>query len=40
MLLIASSEITSSPPVAAIISKTPRSNKSSFLSSLKDEVSL
>jgi hypothetical protein len=30
-----SSEMTSRPPVAAIMSKIPRSNKSSFLSSFE-----
>lgn len=38
--LIVSSDITSRPPVEAINSMTPRSNKSSFFSSISYTVSL
>jgi hypothetical protein len=34
ILVMASSEITSKPPVAAVTRRTPRSKRSSFLSSI------
>jgi hypothetical protein len=40
MVLMDSSEITSKPPVAAIIRSTPKSNRSSFFNSVVDGDSL